>query len=139
MSFKPINQRWLSPVARRRQAAADVTMSPCHHRHSHRAAATALPPSRCAPPPQCTNRRTHQSKATTLAMAVGGWGGHSQIAFLKIYTLCSYKMRWYQLLRGEVHKKYVRQIIGYSKITNSKSQVNKNTSRGTKKKRGIQK
>jgi hypothetical protein len=41
-----------SPVARRRQAAADVTMSRCRHRRSHRAAATALPPSRCAPPLQ---------------------------------------------------------------------------------------
>jgi hypothetical protein len=27
-------------------------MSPCRHRRSHRAAATALPPLRCAPPPQ---------------------------------------------------------------------------------------
>ena len=38
--------------------------------------------------------------------------GHSQIAILKISTLCSYKMRWYHVLRGEVHKKYVHQIIG---------------------------
>jgi hypothetical protein len=42
----------LPPLPRRRQAAADVTMSRCRHRRSHRAAATALPPSRCAPPPQ---------------------------------------------------------------------------------------
>jgi hypothetical protein len=30
--------------------------------------------------------------------------GHSQIAILKISTLCLYKMRWYHVLRGEVHK-----------------------------------
>jgi hypothetical protein len=34
------------------------------------------------------------------------------VFLLKISTMCSYKMRWYHLLRGEVHKKYVRQIIG---------------------------
>jgi hypothetical protein len=41
-----------SPVTRRRTAAADVTMSRCRHRRSHRAAATALPPLGCVPPPQ---------------------------------------------------------------------------------------
>jgi hypothetical protein len=39
-------------LPRCRQAAADVTMSRCRHRRSHRAAAIALPPSRCAPTPQ---------------------------------------------------------------------------------------
>ena len=33
-------------------AAADVALSRCRHRRSLRAAATALPPSRCAPPPR---------------------------------------------------------------------------------------
>ena len=32
--------------------AADFALSRCRHRHSLRAAATALPPSRCAPPPR---------------------------------------------------------------------------------------
>ena len=49
----------LSPVACRHQAAAHITMSRCRHRRSHRAATTALPPSRCAPPPQ----RRHQAAA----------------------------------------------------------------------------
>ena len=46
--------------------------------------------------------------------ATAGWvatRGHSQTAILKISMLCSYKMRWYHVLRGEVHKKYVHQII----------------------------
>ena len=34
----------------RRQAATDVALSRCRHRRSLRTAATALPPSRCAPP-----------------------------------------------------------------------------------------
>jgi hypothetical protein len=33
-------------------AATDVALSRCRHRRSLRAAATALPPSRCAPPPR---------------------------------------------------------------------------------------
>jgi hypothetical protein len=40
----------LPPPPCRRQAAADVALSRCRHRRSLRAAATALPPSRCAPP-----------------------------------------------------------------------------------------
>jgi hypothetical protein len=42
------------PPQRRNHAAADVAQSPCRHRLSIRAAATALPPSRCAPPPSFT-------------------------------------------------------------------------------------
>jgi hypothetical protein len=38
-------------LPRRRQAAAKVALLRCSHRHSLRAAATALPLSRCAPPP----------------------------------------------------------------------------------------
>jgi hypothetical protein len=34
------------------QAAADVALLRCRHRHSLRAAATVLPPLRCAPPPR---------------------------------------------------------------------------------------
>jgi hypothetical protein len=37
---------------RRRHAAANVALSRFRHRRSLRAAATALPPSRCAPPPR---------------------------------------------------------------------------------------
>jgi hypothetical protein len=37
---------------RRRQAAANVALSCCRHRRSLRAVATALLPSRCAPPPR---------------------------------------------------------------------------------------
>jgi hypothetical protein len=36
----------------RRQAAANVALLRCRHCRSLRAAATALPPSRCAPPPR---------------------------------------------------------------------------------------
>jgi hypothetical protein len=46
-------------------------MSRCRHRRSHCAAATALPPSRCAPPPQ----RRRQA-ATNVALAeppFDGW------------------------------------------------------------------
>jgi hypothetical protein len=42
----------LPPRCRRHQAATDVTLSRCRHHRSIRAAATALPPSRCAPPPR---------------------------------------------------------------------------------------
>ena len=45
----------------------------------------------------------------------GGSGGNKRSftdSLLKISTLCLYKMRWYHVLRGEVHKKYVHQIIG---------------------------
>jgi hypothetical protein len=41
-------------LPRRRQATADVALSRCRHCRSLRAAATALPPSRCAPPPRFT-------------------------------------------------------------------------------------
>jgi hypothetical protein len=54
-------------------------------------------------------RYNNQIEATAGLVATRG---HSQIAILKISTLCSYKMRWYHVLRGEVHKKYDRQIIG---------------------------
>ena len=67
--------------------------------------------------------------------ATAGWvatSGHSQIAILKISMLCSYKMRWYHVLRGEVHIKYLHEIVGYYKRTNTKSQVNKNILCGTK-------
>ena len=40
----------LPPPPCHRQAAADVALSRCRHRRSLSAAATALPPSRCAPP-----------------------------------------------------------------------------------------
>jgi hypothetical protein len=48
----------LPPPPRRRQAIANVALSRCRHRRSRRAAATALPLSRCAqpltlPPPRC--------------------------------------------------------------------------------------
>ena len=56
-------------------------------------------------------REMQQSKIEATAGRVAT-RGHSQIAILKISTLCSYKMRWYHVLRGEVHKKYVHQIIG---------------------------
>jgi hypothetical protein len=39
-------------LPRRRQASANVALSRCRHRRSLRAAATALPSSRCAPPPR---------------------------------------------------------------------------------------
>ncbi len=39
-------------LLRCRQAAADVTLLRCRHRRSLHAAATALPPLRCAPPPR---------------------------------------------------------------------------------------
>ena len=54
-------------------------------------------------------RCNNQIEATAGPVATRG---HSQIAILKISTLCSYKMRWYHVLRGEVHKKYVHKIIG---------------------------
>jgi hypothetical protein len=54
-------------------------------------------------------RCNNQIEATAGRVATRG---HSQIAILKISTLCSYKMRWYHVLRCEVHKKYVHQIIG---------------------------
>ena len=54
-------------------------------------------------------RCNNQIEATAGRVATRG---HSQIAILKISTLCSYKMRWYHVLRGEVHKKYLRQIVG---------------------------
>jgi hypothetical protein len=41
----------LLPLLRCRHAAADIALSRCRHRRSIRAAATALPPLRCAPPP----------------------------------------------------------------------------------------
>jgi hypothetical protein len=42
-----------SPVARRRQAVADVTMSRCRHRRSHRAATVALCATAAALLPSC--------------------------------------------------------------------------------------
>jgi hypothetical protein len=48
----PPPQLTLPLPPRRRQAAADVVLLRCRHRRSLRAAATALPPSRCAPPPR---------------------------------------------------------------------------------------
>jgi hypothetical protein len=42
----------LPPPPCRRQASPDVALSRCRYRRSIRAAATALPPSRCAPPPR---------------------------------------------------------------------------------------
>ena len=51
-------------------------------------------------------RCNNQIEATAGPVATRG---HSQIAILKISTLCSYKM---SMLRGEVHKKYLRQIVG---------------------------
>jgi hypothetical protein len=44
----------LPPLRHRRQAAANVALLRCCHRRCIRAAATALPPSRCAPPPRFT-------------------------------------------------------------------------------------
>jgi hypothetical protein len=46
---------WLFALSRcrHRQAAANVALLRCRNRRSCRAAATALPPSRCAPPPRC--------------------------------------------------------------------------------------
>jgi hypothetical protein len=63
----------LPPPQRRRQAAANIpllccrhrlaapklppmSLSRCRHRRSCHAAATALPPLRCAPPPRCCRR-----------------------------------------------------------------------------------
>jgi hypothetical protein len=64
----------MSTLERGRQAAADVTMSRYRHRRSHRAPATALPPSRCAvanvaltlPPPP----HRHQATSRCLAAAL---------------------------------------------------------------------
>ncbi len=54
-------------------AAADVALSRCHHRRSLHAAATALPPLRCAPlrrfklpPPPLTPPCCHQRRAIAL-------------------------------------------------------------------------
>ena len=49
------------------------------------------------------------------------------------------KMRWYHMLRGEVHKKYLRQIVGYYKRTNTKSRLTKIYYVGLKQKQGKQK
>ena len=46
----------LPPPPCRHQAAANVVLLRCRHRRSCRAAATTLPPLRCAPPPRCCRR-----------------------------------------------------------------------------------
>jgi hypothetical protein len=59
-------------LPRRRQAAADVALLRCRQTRSLRAAATALPPSRSAPPlmlPQPPHRRQATSRCLTAAIA----------------------------------------------------------------------
>jgi len=49
----------LQPLPCRRQAAANVALSRCHHHRSIHAPATTLPPSHCAPPPRFARRSIH--------------------------------------------------------------------------------
>ncbi len=67
-STKPRRAVLLPPPLRRRQAAANGTMSRCHHCRSHRAAATVLPPLRCAPTSQCRAAATAADAATAAAL-----------------------------------------------------------------------
>jgi hypothetical protein len=68
-------RRWRRQATSRCVAAANVTMSRGHHRRSHRAASTALQPSRCAQPPQRRRRAvaklppTSRCRAATTAAA----------------------------------------------------------------------
>jgi hypothetical protein len=60
----------LPPPPRRRQAAANVALSRCRHRRSCRAAATVLPPLRCAPLPRCRQPRAVALLPTSRCRAV---------------------------------------------------------------------
>jgi hypothetical protein len=68
-SFRRHRAVALPPLLRCRHAAADIALSRCRHRRSIRAAATALPPSRCALPPRFALPSTLRCRTAATAEA----------------------------------------------------------------------